>query len=126
MFSLARKHAPSILFIDEIDAVGRKRAGKAFGGQSEQENTLNQLLVEMDGEPIILCKASYLHGCWDQTPLQSIVFTTNFRGFFFFINFIFTRNWHFLPNPIMIKTWKLIKKLPGKTCCGTFLGEWGP
>ncbi|XP_014782785.1 AFG3-like protein 2 isoform X2 [Octopus bimaculoides] len=49
MFSLARKSAPCILFIDEIDAVGRKRGGRNFGGHSEQENTLNQLLVEMDG-----------------------------------------------------------------------------
>lgn len=50
MFSMARKHAPCILFIDEIDAVGRKRGGRSFGGHSEQENTLNQLLVEMDGK----------------------------------------------------------------------------
>lgn len=50
MFSMARKNAPCILFIDEIDAVGRKRGGGNFGGQSEQENTLNQLLVEMDGQ----------------------------------------------------------------------------
>lgn len=49
MFALARKNAPCILFIDEIDAVGRKRGGRNFGGHSEQENTLNQLLVEMDG-----------------------------------------------------------------------------
>ena len=49
MFSMARKNAPCILFIDEIDAVGRKRGGRSFGGHSEQENTLNQLLVEMDG-----------------------------------------------------------------------------
>jgi len=49
MFSMARKHAPCILFIDEIDAVGRKRGGRNIGGQSEAENTLNQLLVEMDG-----------------------------------------------------------------------------
>ncbi|XP_051175471.1 AFG3-like protein 2 [Leptopilina boulardi] len=49
MFSMARKNAPCILFIDEIDAVGRKRGGKSWGGHSEQENTLNQLLVEMDG-----------------------------------------------------------------------------
>lgn len=49
MFAMARKQAPCILFIDEIDAVGRKRGGKSFGGHSEQENTLNQLLVEMDG-----------------------------------------------------------------------------
>lgn len=49
LFVLARKNAPCILFIDEIDAVGRKRGRGSFGGQSEQENTLNQLLVEMDG-----------------------------------------------------------------------------
>ncbi|KAF5277091.1 hypothetical protein FQA39_LY06329 [Lamprigera yunnana] len=49
LFSMARKHAPCILFIDEIDAVGRKRGGRSIGGHSEQENTLNQLLVEMDG-----------------------------------------------------------------------------
>lgn len=52
MFALARKNAPCILFIDEIDAVGRKRGGRSFGGHSEQENTLNQLLVEMDGESL--------------------------------------------------------------------------
>lgn len=49
LFFMARKNAPCILFIDEIDAVGRKRGRGSFGGQSEQENTLNQLLVEMDG-----------------------------------------------------------------------------
>ncbi|XP_071386765.1 mitochondrial inner membrane m-AAA protease component AFG3L1-like [Centroberyx affinis] len=48
-FAMARKNAPCILFIDEIDAVGRKRGRGNFGDQSEQENTLNQLLVEMDG-----------------------------------------------------------------------------
>jgi len=54
MFSMARKNAPCILFIDEIDAVGRKRGGRSFGGHSEQENTLNQLLVEMDGKLLTL------------------------------------------------------------------------
>merc|ERR1712123_218465 len=49
MFATARKNSPCILFIDEIDAVGRKRGGRNVGGQSEAENTLNQLLVEMDG-----------------------------------------------------------------------------
>uniref|UniRef100_A0A8C5A525 AAA+ ATPase domain-containing protein n=1 Tax=Gadus morhua TaxID=8049 RepID=A0A8C5A525_GADMO len=58
MFAMARKNAPCILFIDEIDAVGRKRGGGNFGGQSEQENTLNQLLVEMDGPPDIKGRAS--------------------------------------------------------------------
>jgi len=49
MFALARKKAPCILFIDEIDAVGRKRQGSGMGGNQEQENTLNQMLVELDG-----------------------------------------------------------------------------
>uniref|UniRef100_A0A2K6T2P6 AAA+ ATPase domain-containing protein n=1 Tax=Saimiri boliviensis boliviensis TaxID=39432 RepID=A0A2K6T2P6_SAIBB len=49
MFAMARKNAPCILLIDEIDAIGRKRGRGNFGGQSEQENTLNQMLVEMDG-----------------------------------------------------------------------------
>jgi len=49
MFEQARKNAPCILFIDEIDAIGRKRSGSNFGGNSEADQTLNQLLVEMDG-----------------------------------------------------------------------------
>ena len=49
LFEMARKNAPCILFIDEIDAVGRKRGRGIGGGHSEGENTLNQLLVEMDG-----------------------------------------------------------------------------
>uniref|UniRef100_A0A3Q2G402 AFG3-like protein 2 n=1 Tax=Cyprinodon variegatus TaxID=28743 RepID=A0A3Q2G402_CYPVA len=49
VFATARKMAPCIVFIDEIDAVGRKRGREGFGWQNEQENTLNQLLVEMDG-----------------------------------------------------------------------------
>ena len=50
LFSQARKEAPCIVFIDEIDAVGRKRTSGGFGGNDEQNNTLNQLLVEMDGK----------------------------------------------------------------------------
>ncbi|XP_021112172.1 AFG3-like protein 1 isoform X4 [Heterocephalus glaber] len=49
MFAMARKNAPCILFIDEMDAIGRKRVRGHLGGQNEQENTLNQMLVEMDG-----------------------------------------------------------------------------
>ncbi|OAF66246.1 hypothetical protein A3Q56_06028 [Intoshia linei] len=49
MFSLARENSPCILFIDEIDAVGAKRTNSTFAGGSERENTLNQLLSEMDG-----------------------------------------------------------------------------
>ena len=49
LFEEARKNAPCIIFIDEIDAVGGKRDGLATGGHSEKEQTLNQLLTEMDG-----------------------------------------------------------------------------
>ena len=49
MFELAKKHAPCIIFIDEIDAVGRHRGAGLGGGHDEREQTLNQLLVEMDG-----------------------------------------------------------------------------
>lgn len=49
MFEQARKHAPCIIFIDEIDAVGRKRGAGFAGGHDEREQTLNQMLVEMDG-----------------------------------------------------------------------------
>lgn len=49
LFKQAREHAPSIVFIDEIDSIGRARGLTAFGGAQEQEQTLNQILAEMDG-----------------------------------------------------------------------------
>ena len=49
MFAQAKKNAPCLLFIDEIDAVGRHRGAGLGGGNDEREQTLNQLLVEMDG-----------------------------------------------------------------------------
>lgn len=49
LFEQAKKSAPAIIFIDEIDAVGRKRGAGLGGGHDEREQTLNQLLVEMDG-----------------------------------------------------------------------------
>ena len=62
MFEQAKKHAPCIVFIDEIDAVGRSRGAGLGGGNDEREQTLNQLLVEMDGfdtaEGIILVAAT--------------------------------------------------------------------
>ncbi len=62
MFDQAKKHAPCIIFIDEIDAVGRHRGAGLGGGHDEREQTLNQLLVEMDGfegnEGIIIIAAT--------------------------------------------------------------------
>lgn len=62
LFNKARKNAPCIIFIDEIDAVGRKRGSGQGGGNDEREQTLNQLLVEMDGfgtdETIIVLAAT--------------------------------------------------------------------
>jgi cell division protease FtsH len=62
MFEQAKKHAPCIIFIDEIDAVGRHRGAGLGGGHDEREQTLNQLLVEMDGfesnEGVILVAAT--------------------------------------------------------------------
>ncbi len=49
LFSKAKQHAPSIVFVDEIDAVGRQRGAGLGGGHDEREQTLNQILVEMDG-----------------------------------------------------------------------------
>src|SRR5471030_198669 len=62
MFEQAKKHAPCIIFIDEIDAVGRHRGAGLGGGHDEREQTLNQLLVKMDGfesnEGVILIAAT--------------------------------------------------------------------
>src|SRR5262249_18363731 len=49
LFKQAREQSPAIVFIDELDAIGRARGQYAFGGANEQEQTLNQILTEMDG-----------------------------------------------------------------------------
>lgn len=74
LFEQARKIAPAIIFIDEIDAVGRKRGSGMGGGHDEREQTLNQLLVEMDGftksEGVIVLAATNRHDILDPALLR--------------------------------------------------------
>ena len=74
MFEQAKKHAPCIIFIDEIDAVGRKRGSGMGGGNDEREQTLNQLLVEMDGfegtEGVIVIAATNRPDVLDEALLR--------------------------------------------------------
>lgn len=74
MFADARKHAPCIIFIDEIDAVGRHRGVGTSGGHEEREQTLNQLLVEMDGfdgqEGVIIIAATNRPDVLDKALLR--------------------------------------------------------
>ena len=62
LFQEARAAAPSIVFIDELDAVGRSRSGSAFGGNEERDQTLNEMLVQMDGfgpdTPVVVLTAT--------------------------------------------------------------------
>jgi cell division protease FtsH len=91
MFEQAKKNAPCIIFIDEIDAVGRHRGAGLGGGNDEREQTLNQLLVEMDGfdanEGIILIAATNRPDVLDPALLrpgrfdrQIVVDRADFRG----------------------------------------------
>ncbi len=74
LFEQARRAAPAIIFIDEIDAVGRKRGSGMGGGHDEREQTLNQLLVEMDGfsksEGVIVLAATNRHDILDPALLR--------------------------------------------------------
>ena len=74
MFAQAKKNSPCIIFIDEIDAVGRQRGANLGGGHDEREQTLNQLLVEMDGfapnEGIIIIAATNRPDILDQALLR--------------------------------------------------------
>ncbi|MDD5686379.1 MAG: ATP-dependent zinc metalloprotease FtsH [Elusimicrobia bacterium] len=75
LFDMGRKNAPCVLFIDEIDAVGRHRGAGYGGGHDEREQTLNQLLVEMDGfdtkEGVILLAATNRPDVLDSALLRS-------------------------------------------------------
>ncbi len=75
LFDQAKKHAPAIIFIDEIDAVGRHRGAGLGGGHDEREQTLNQLLVEMDGftgnESVIVIAATNRRDILDPALLRS-------------------------------------------------------
>jgi cell division protease FtsH len=74
LFKQAREHAPAIIFIDEIDSIGRARGPAAIGGSSEQEQTLNQILTEMDGfsgrEGIIVLAATNQPDVLDRALLR--------------------------------------------------------
>lgn len=74
LFKQAREHAPAIIFIDELDSIGRARGQVALGGSSEQEQTLNQLLTEMDGfssrEGIIVLAATNQPDVLDKALLR--------------------------------------------------------
>ena len=74
LFKQAREHAPAIVFIDELDAIGRARGQIAIGGSSEQEQTLNQILTEMDGfssrEGIIVLAATNQPDVLDKALLR--------------------------------------------------------
>jgi ATP-dependent Zn proteases len=74
MFEQGKKHAPCIIFIDEIDAVGRSRGAGLGGGNDEREQTLNQLLVEMDGfdtnEGVIIIAATNRQNVLDPALLR--------------------------------------------------------
>ncbi len=74
LFKQAREHAPAIIFIDELDAIGRARGQMALGGSSEQEQTLNQILTEMDGfssrEGIIVLSATNQPDVLDKALLR--------------------------------------------------------
>lgn len=79
MFEQAKKAAPCIIFIDEIDAVGRQRGAGLGGGHDEREQTLNQMLVEMDGfegnEGIIVIAATNRPDVLDPALLRLAVST---------------------------------------------------
>jgi cell division protease FtsH len=74
LFKQAREHAPAIIFIDELDAIGRARGQVAIGGSTEQEQTLNQILTEMDGfssrEGIIVLAATNQPDILDKALLR--------------------------------------------------------
>src|SRR5690348_11134975 len=74
LFKEAREHAPAIIFIDELDAIGRARGQVAIGGSSGQEQTLNQILTEMDGfsgrEGIIVLAATNQPDVLDKALLR--------------------------------------------------------
>jgi hypothetical protein len=94
LFKQARENAPAIIFIDELDAIGRARGQIAIGGSSEQEQTLNQILTEMDGfssregiivlaatnQPDVLDKALLRPGRFDRRVVVNLPDRNGARG----------------------------------------------
>ena len=84
MFDQAKKQAPCIIFIDELDAVGRHRGAGLGGGHDEREQTLNQMLVEMDGfegsdEGIIVIAATNRPDVLDPSAVAARTFRSSGR-----------------------------------------------
>lgn len=81
LFKLARKYSPCIIFIDEIDAIGRKRSGQGHGGHNEQGQTINKLLCEMDGftenDNIMIIAATNMKNVLDNALTRSGRFDRN-------------------------------------------------
>jgi len=80
MFEQAKKNAPCIIFIDEIDAVGRQRGAGLGGGNDEREQTLNQLLVEMDGMESKLTLEKLLMEQFLQVNLRQMILINMFKN----------------------------------------------
>ncbi len=84
LFQTARKQAPAIIFVDEIDSIGRKRGAGLGGGHDEREQTLNQMLSEMDGfdpaEGVVIIAATNRPDILDPALLQARSFRPPDRG----------------------------------------------
>ncbi len=111
LFEQGKKNAPCIVFIDEIDAVGRHRGAGLGGGHDEREQTLNQLLVEMDGfesnEGVILVAATNRPDVLDPALLRPARgFSPSTRRRFRSPTMWISRCWRGAPRATRARTWR--------------------